>query len=322
MKTLNILFLGGAKRVSLAEFFIQSGKKRGYQTAIFSYELNSDVPISFIGKIIPGKKWNDENILADLRHIIEREQIHIVIPSLDPATLIAAKLKPLVGPNCFIPVSDLELCNLFFNKQLAYNWCLHNNVPVAEPKYQFPLIAKPVNGSASKGIIRIDNNDAYEQFRHQHNISDFNIQQFITGKEYSVDAYVNFNSGKMVAAVPRIRLEMIEGEAVKSMTVRNNELIRLSKEIISKSGLKGPLTLQFIQDKTTGVFYFMEINPRFGGGVVTSIAAGSDLTGYLIDDMSGIAAEENNADWAEHFLMVRRFSEFYKQLENPSTYLN
>ena len=54
-ENINILFLGGAKRVSLAEKFIQEGKELNKNITIFSYELDDNVPISFVGKIIIGR---------------------------------------------------------------------------------------------------------------------------------------------------------------------------------------------------------------------------------------------------------------------------
>ena len=54
MRKINIMFLGGAKRVSLAEHFIKSGKRLGREVRIFSYELSSDCPIASIGKVVVG----------------------------------------------------------------------------------------------------------------------------------------------------------------------------------------------------------------------------------------------------------------------------
>ena len=42
-KEINILFLGGAKRVSLARKVIAAGEKLGVRVNIFSYELSPEV---------------------------------------------------------------------------------------------------------------------------------------------------------------------------------------------------------------------------------------------------------------------------------------
>lgn len=311
MKKLNILLLGGAKRVSLAERFIASGKDRGYEVSIFSYELNENTPISFIGNIIKGKKWDDCNILEDLELTIKNHEIDILLPCVDPATTLAADLKLITKTNCFIPVSSPPLCQIFFDKQLTYNWSLNNEVEVPASNLEFPMIAKPNNGSASVGICIIKNLEEYNNFFLEKNKLNYNIQKFIDGIEYSVDVYVSLNSRKIISIVPRIRLEVLGGESIKSQTIKDLELINLSKDIAVKSGLVGPLVIQFIKDKKTGKIYLMEINPRFGGAVLCSIGAGVDFPGYVIDDMSGVNLNENQNDWEDNLLMVRRFTEFY-----------
>jgi len=121
-KIINILFLGGAKRVSLAERFIETGYRKNITINIFSYELNEDVPIAFIGKIIKGLKWNDPDLYKHLIDVINQNNINIVIPFLDNATIICAQLKKIVTSNIFILVSDLNLCEIFFNKKRTNEW--------------------------------------------------------------------------------------------------------------------------------------------------------------------------------------------------------
>jgi carbamoyl-phosphate synthase large subunit len=311
MKELNILFLGGAKRVSLAERFISSGMERGIAVNIFSYEINDDTPISFIGKIIFGKKWSDNQILEDIEKVIIDEKIGLLLPSVDPATIVASNFKIFTKTKCFIPVPSLDLCNIFFNKQLTYNWCVANNIPVPESIINFPMIAKPINGSASMGIVKINNQEEFDEFKLRNDITKFNIQKFIDGIEYSVDIYVSLKSQKVIVSVPRIRLEVLGGEAIKSITKRNLKIIKLSEEVAIKSGITGPMVIQFIQDKHTKEFYLMEVNPRFGGAVLCSIGAGADFPGYIIDEIQDKVLLPNNNVWEDNMLMVRRFSEFY-----------
>ena len=121
-KILNILFLGGAKRVSMAEKFISEGLIKGIKVNIFSYELDENVPISSVAEIIIGLKWNDKNIYSDLLKVSLNNKINIIIPFLDLSTLIAARLKDMIEfNNIFIPVSNEENCNRFFDKHLANN---------------------------------------------------------------------------------------------------------------------------------------------------------------------------------------------------------
>ena len=51
MKELNILFIGGGKRFSAAECFIDAGKKLGIDIRIFAYEMGFGLPIEKIATV-------------------------------------------------------------------------------------------------------------------------------------------------------------------------------------------------------------------------------------------------------------------------------
>jgi carbamoyl-phosphate synthase large subunit len=307
-KKVNILFLGGAKRVSLAEKFIGLSKETNSEINVLSYELNDEVPIGFVAKVVIGLKWNDEKLYDHLKETIKTYEINIVIPFLDTATLIAAKLRTIISNDIFIPVSELELSELFFNKIKANEWCIKNNIPVPNDITTYPLIAKPITGSASKGLVIIQNNEQLDKLENKGN---FLIQKFIKGKEFSVDIYVSPNSKEIISMVVRERLETQGGESIKSITVKDANLISFCEDIINKSKLIGPLTLQVLKENESGKLYFMEINPRFGGAVLNSIEAGANSPLYLINDYLGIKNERND-NWQNNLLMIRRFTEYYK----------
>lgn len=308
-RNLNILFLGGAKRVSLAEKFIDEGKERGVRINIFSYELDIDVPISLVGEIVIGLRWNDSNLYNHLLEIIETKKIDIILPFLDYATIVSAKLKKMTEDmNVFIPVSDNKICEVFYNKYLANEWCIENDIKIPSNVGKYPLIAKPIHGSASKGILVLE---SLADFNNLGNKEAYLIQEFVKGKEYSVDVYVSIQDNEIVSIVPRERLETQGGESIKSITIKDERIINFSKKIIERTKLVGPLTLQLIENSATKDLYFMEINPRFGGAVLNSIFAGANSPKYMLNDFYKIK-NTYNEDWTDKFLMIRRFSEHYK----------
>lgn len=50
----------------------------------------------------------------------------------------------------------------------------------------------------------------------------------------------------------------------------------------------------------------MEINPRLGGGVVTSIGAGSGIIEMILDEYLGKEVK-SQTEWRDNTLMVRYF---------------
>ena len=70
-RKINILMLGGAKRVSLAEQLIRAGKDLGVEVSVFSGERSAHEPIASVGQIIVGSKYNEKGIDDEISHVIE-----------------------------------------------------------------------------------------------------------------------------------------------------------------------------------------------------------------------------------------------------------
>lgn len=307
MKQLNVLFLGGAKRVSFAEHLKAAGKQRGMDVAIFSYELEKTVPIVKVAEVLIGLRWSDKNIYIDLETIIEKYNIHIVLPFVDKAIEIAANLRSRT--NVFIPISSVEICRTMFDKVQSSAWFEEKGIPqppiyLTKNEINYPAILKPRNGSASKGIIIAEKNEDIENVEWENYL----VQEFIPNAiEYTVDCYVS-QKGEPTSIVPRIRLETAGGEVTKTITRKNEQLIAIAKKILRLGEFRGPITIQFITDQNEKNYYVMEINPRFGGGVIASIEACSMSLEMLLDEYEGKEIEEQ-IDWKENILMTRYMQE-------------
>lgn len=310
MRETNVLFLGGAKRVSLAEHLIRTGMEYGLHIRIFSYELETTVPIASVGTVILGKRWKDPDLLPHLRDIIAQYNIQIVLPFVDPAVEVVAALKPLC-PKLFLPVSSQRICETMFSKASAADWFVKHNIPQPDrytriDDYRYPVILKPIYGSASKGIILCRH--AKDLPAQGVDTTTYIVQSYIEPrKEYTVDCYVR-QDGKITSIVPRIRLETAGGEVTKSQTVRHQKIITLSKKILESDEFRGPITIQFIENIDNGEIFVMEINPRLGGGVITSIEARSQLLDSLLKEYMG-KEDEYVDSWEEGLLLTRYFKE-------------
>ena len=307
---MRILFLGGAKRVSMAEHFLAHGKSEDGGVQIFSYELDREVPVSEVATVIPGLKWSDPALLAHLRTVTEAYGIEIIVPFVDQAITVAAEMRAVAS--LFAPVSCESVCRLFFSKVQTHAWCVEHGIPVPSTDLsEFPLIAKPDQGSASRGIVELRDRAELDAFVARHDAGRYLIQKFVFGNEYTVDAYRSCSGGNINYLVPRIRIETQGGESIKTRTTRHPRIEELSRLIIETSGLAGATTLQFLEDGITGEIYLMEVNPRFGGGVLAAIGAGVNVARIVIDDLRKRTTNEVT-DWEVGLLMMRRFQEIYR----------
>ncbi|MBD5261765.1 MAG: ATP-grasp domain-containing protein [Bacteroides sp.] len=304
MKKINIMMLGGARRVSMAELFKRSGERIGREVSIISYELLEQVPIALVGKVIVGLRWSDPNVVADIVKVAREYEIDIILPFVDGAIEIASKVKQHL-PGVFVPVGDFEVNRTMFDKVAAAKAFEQAGLPIPKTysaiNAKMPAIAKPRKGSASRGIKIFHTLDELMQLE---NLSDYLVQEYIENRdEYTVDCYIS-QKGEILTVVPRVRLEVMGGEVTRTITCRNATLDRLSRQVIETFGLKGPVTLQFIHDLDRNRYLLMEVNPRLGGGVVCSIYAGAPITDYIVDESRGITLQPCD-DWAYNTLMAR-----------------
>jgi len=313
MKKINIMMLGGARRVSMAELFKRSGERIGREVSIISYELMEQVPIALEGKVVVGLRWSDPNVVADIVRVAKEYEIDIILPFVDGAIEIASKVKPHL-PEVFIPVGDFEVNRTMFDKVSAAKAFEAAGIPIPKTytalSAKMPAIAKPRKGSASRGIKIFHTLDELMQLE---NFNDYLVQEYLENKEeYTVDCYVS-QKGEILTVVPRCRLEIMGGEVTRTITCRNAKLDELSRKVINTFNLRGPVTLQFLHDLDKDRYLLMEVNPRLGGGVVCSIYAGAPIADYIIDESRGITLNPCD-DWAYNTLMARYLKEaiFYE----------
>lgn len=309
---INILFLGGARRTSLAERFIRAGDKVGKRVNIFSYELSTEVPIVAVAReIVVGKRWNDPQLMEHLKEVVEQKNIHILLPFVDPAVEVLSQLKTgFHHPEVMVPVSDVQVAQTFFDKVLAQQWFIRHSIPVPEFKGTYPVIAKPRKGSAAKGLAVFYNEDQQMAFFQIHSADDYLLQAYLDADEYTVDAYVSVHEHRVLGTIPRQRIEVFNGEVVKSVTIRDEQIIHYSEKILQAAPFEGPITLQFLRERSTRELYIMEINPRFGGGVINSIEAGFDIPLLLLQEYMHLPVGPVSS-WKENLVMMRTFKEIF-----------
>lgn len=280
---MNILFLGGGKRVSMARLF-----KRAGATKIVSYEGTTHSPISLEGKVIAGRRWSDPAILEDLTRVCREEEIDVIVPFVDGAVAVAARLSEETG--IFSPVSTAEQAEAMFDKIEASRIFAEAGIPIpqsysADSEIE-QWIAKPRHGSASKGIEIIDTKDQLD--RVLAHAEDFLVQERIDHRdEYTVDCYVSVKTGEPLAIVPRKRIEVSGGEVVRTETVIFPEIVDITRRVLAATGLRGAVTVQFIHDLDANRCLLMEINPRLGGGVVCSVLAQADIPALILAEAKG-----------------------------------
>lgn len=294
MKQIKILFLGGAKRVSMARLFKQATARLGCEAVLYSYETDDCVPVACEATVVKGRRWKDEDVLQHLDSTVDRYGIDIIVPFVDGAVGVAATYAASKPGKVFVPSGSGEVAELMFDKVLAAEAFDDKGIPV--PATYHPgdpcmrLIAKPRHGSASKGIVEISSIEALNDILLVKD--EYLIQERIDNREeITVDCYVSVADGRILTVSPRRRNVTVGGEVSDTETIDMPDALELSNRVLREIDLRGAVTVQLIRDIDDGRLFVMEVNPRLGGGAVCSVLAGADIPELILREALGMDLE-------------------------------
>jgi carbamoyl-phosphate synthase large subunit len=135
------------------------------------------------------------------------------------------------------------------------------------------------------------------------------VQTRLAGREFTVDCLVA-PDGSLAGAVPRWRLETKGGISTRGETFTDPAVVSGVRSLLAALGLKGPANVQGFVDPA-GAVSFVEVNPRFSGGLPLSLAAGADLVGQYLRGVLGLAIEPERLTYRDGVTMVRYFEEVF-----------
>jgi carbamoyl-phosphate synthase large subunit len=162
-----------------------------------------------------------------------------------------------------------------------------------------PVIAKPVGGSASIGLVRGQGPADFAALPQE----GYLVQECWDGIEYTVNVFFD-QQGELRCAVPHRRIEVRAGEVSKGRTERVPQLEEAARKIAAAlPGARGPLCFQAIV-KDSGEYAVFEINARFGGGYPLTHHAGARFAQWLLEEAAGMPCTANN-DWKAGVTMLR-----------------
>jgi carbamoyl-phosphate synthase large subunit len=317
----NILFTSSGRRVALVKKFKEIIKEKNINSKIVTADLKENVPTAFISDnhyIVP--KVTDDWYIYELLDICQRERINLLIPLIDNELITLSNYKYLfedIGVK--VLVSGKGLNELACNKEYTYEFFTKNSIKTPKVysdtelnkgEFSFPLLIKPKDGSASKGVTKINTIEELQFFKKY--IPNAMVQEFISGEEYTVDVMVDFFRN-IKTIVPRKRIEVRAGEVSKGVTIKDEEIIAEVEKVIKLlPDPVGCITVQCFK-QFDGNVSFIEINPRFGGGIPLSIEAGANFPLWTIEMCQGEIFIEKDYSWKGNLTMLRYDDAFFNE---------
>ena len=284
-----VLFTSIGRRVELVQAFKDSYLRHSIFTRILAAESNPKLAPAghFVDAVFQIPKVNETGYLNALLQICRKERVKLLIPLYEPEfTILDRNRNQFTKQGTTLLLSPTETLKICADKLETYRFFIDHgiNTPKTWPVTKLlgdksPLFVKPRSGMGSAGVYKVTSQRELDFLANCN--PDLIVQEYIAGTEYTLDTLSDLN-GRALSIVPRERIEVRSGEVVKSRTVDRPDLIQQGKYIIETLGIIGPATLQCIDDGL--MVYWIEINPRFGGGVPLSIRAGADYP-YLLHKM-------------------------------------
>jgi carbamoyl-phosphate synthase large subunit len=255
--------------------------------------------------------------------IVKTHHIDLIIPTVDLDLKILSKSQTsLQAMDCRVLISAPPVVDICRDKRKTYRFLVKHgfNTPITASVHSvltgkvnisaWPLLIKPWDGSAGRDH-RIARNRQELQFfskRIRHPV----CQQWIQGKEYTCDVYVDRHM-KVRCVVPRRRMEVRAGEVSKARIEKNPSMIDGVTRLVQtlKAG-PGVITVQLIVTNRKELM-FIEINPRFGGGVPLSIQAGAHFPKWVLRELLGRPLKIQQEGFQDGLVMLRYDSEVWIQ---------
>lgn len=260
----------------------------------------------------------DPDYISILLNICEKENIAVAFPIIDiELEVIASHIEAFRSRGVHVWVSDIDSVRVCNDKYHTYRFLLENGFPVPATwlpeevnkegvSLPYPLVIKPRDGRSSIDVFYVDNSLELQEALKK--VKNPIIQEYIAGKEYTIDVVADMES-RVLAVVPRERIEIKAGISYKGRTVKDDQLINLATEISLSLKIKGPCNLQCKLWK--GKPKCFEINPRFSGTLPLTIAAGINSPLILIKQTLGIDSGQLNYSFQPGVYMARYWEEVF-----------
>ena len=319
----NILISAAGRRVSLVKAFKNAVKKLKVESKILTTDLNiSKSPAAFFSdESFNIGKFNENNYINELLDICIKNEVSIVVPTLDTELKVLSKKNELFKKNGInIIISSKRLINIFGDKNLSEKFFSKKGIRTpkifeSSEDFTFPVFVKPNFGSNSVGVYKANNID---EIKPSDIVSKNHvIMEYIDNdkfQEYTIDMYYDKNS-KLISIVPRIRLKVVGGESNQGITKKNHVLKFVKENFDNIEGFVGCITLQLFSNNNQDIIA-IEVNPRFGGGYPFSLNAGANFPEFIVREYLKNEKLIYDESWLDNCLNLRYEKEIFRVNES------
>lgn len=259
---------------------------------------------------------NPEQYLEFIISICHKYDIQFIMPlsDLDIDAIIDSREWFKENGIC-ICTSDKEVTKLCRDKfkliKFLDNLNICTTIPttlLSETRHSgsnYPILAKPRFGRGSEGVIVVRSKAEFRYLKVMVAGIDYLLQPLIQGNILNVDVVRN-RDDYVVCIARRDLIRHPSGVGTAVEIIRNQDLNTLCVNIAHCLDIVGAANFEFIE--AGDQLYFMEINPRFSGGVEFSCMAGYDVVINHLRCFCGQKIEEK--PMIKRLLIARKYEEY------------
>ncbi|MSU00244.1 ATP-grasp domain-containing protein [Tissierella pigra] len=311
---INILILSCGTRNKIVQYFKKELVGKGQVVATDCSELAPALYDANKHFIVP--KMDEEGYLDTILSICKESNIKGVFSLIDSElSLLAEHKQKFIEIGTTPIVSDYDVVELCFDKYKMYKFLVKNEFKtirsymdkeefykdIEKEVINYPVFVKPVKGSASININKVNSKEEVEVLFGQ--FDNLMIQEFMNGIEYGADVYIDMISGEPVAMFTKEKIKMRAGETDKSVSIKDEKLFRLIGKLVKKARFKGIIDIDIF--KVNGEYYISEVNPRFGGGYPHGYESGVNIPKMIIENIKGNKNENVIGKYEEGIYMMK-----------------
>jgi carbamoyl-phosphate synthase large subunit len=253
---------------------------------------------------IPLPSAGVDSLMERLSYINNQENVDVVIPNFDAELAnfmkLEQRLKTELGISMFLPTQEQfderHKANLFeFGQKhgvsVPYSKMMFstNEISAIATEFSYPMVVK---GKFYEAYIAYNPEQVANYFN---KLSakwglPIIIQEYVFGSEVNVTA-LGDGKGNAISAVPMRKLFITDkGKAWAGISLDDDELVNIAKNVISSSKWRGGMELEFIKT-AENKYYLLEINPRFPAWVYLAAGCGHNQPEALVKLALGKSVE-------------------------------
>ncbi len=266
--------------------------------------VGCDIHLNHPGKFIYDSvdilpKCSDKNYKNELRRLIEKYKINLVIPASEQELRLFT-IDPSFEEEFPILAVNRKSREVGFDKYKTFEFLKIHDLPYPETylenqigsnKLKYPCIMKGRTGAGGSDLAII--NDDIDFKFYQNKIKDFILQEYLIGDEFTCAVFRKNNRTLKIIVLRRQLSNNNGGYTLYGEVVQNIEIERLLTKISKYLNLNGCINIQ-LRLSTDNIPYIFEINPRFSSTVLFRHLVGFEDLVWAVKEYFRLDAKIDN----------------------------